>query len=142
VIPITADNPDHLEGGRWSADSTYLAAYGLNPGDLFYLPLQQGQSGGKQVPHQLAVPDGADGTVESITCVATNSTSLSPGLAAGMLDGSIYLWDFQQNARPVRKLDTNGIAQAAQSIGWSPDGRWLAASFSDQHTSILVWKLV
>lgn len=141
MIPTSSDTIDHLKNVSWSAHGTYLAAFGIAPGDLFYFPWQQDQSGGKPVTYKLTIPDGADSTVESITCIATNPASLSPGLAAGMLDGSVYLWNFQQNTRPVRKLDTNGIVQVAQSMSWSPDGRWLAASFFDQHTSILVWQL-
>ncbi|HZT99965.1 MAG TPA: hypothetical protein VFA10_09910, partial [Ktedonobacteraceae bacterium] len=85
--------------------------------------------------------NGADGTTDSIICVATNPSSFSPGLAAGTLGGSLYLWNFQQNTQPARKLDTGGIVGTVQAIAWSPDGRWLAAGLLDQHTSILVWKL-
>jgi WD40 repeat protein len=62
-------------------------------------------------------------------------------VAGGTFDGSVYLWNFRGGIAPVRKLDTGGVVGGVQAIGWSPDGRWLAASFYDQNTSILVWKL-
>jgi WD40 repeat protein len=142
VLPVKAGNPDQLKGGRWSANGTYLVGFGVEPGTLLYLPWQQDQQGGKQLTYKLAVPDASDGSgPDIITCIATNPASLSPGLAGGTFDGSIYLWNFRANGQPVRKLDSNGIAQDTVSVAWSPDGRWLAASFLDQNTSILIWKL-
>jgi WD40 repeat protein len=139
VFPV---NSNSLKDAHWSANSTYLVGFDGAPGTLIYTPWRPDLPGGKQLTYKLGFPDASDGSgPDIITCIATNPASLSPGLAGGTFDGSIYLWNFRANGQPVRKLDSNGIAQDTVSVAWSPDGRWLAASFLDQNTSILIWKL-
>jgi serine/threonine protein kinase len=133
--PQNADN-------IWSSNGVYLVGIDTEPGTFIYTPWQTGQMGGKQVTYRLSIPDAPDGNAATLTYIATNPGSLSPGVAAGTYDGSVYLWNFRGGAMPVRRLDSDGVVGPVQAIGWSPDGRWLAVSFNDPNTSILVWKLV
>ncbi len=128
-----------LSGACWSAHGTYIAGYSLDANVLIYTRWQEGSSPMPQ--YKLSVPANADGSKTVLTSMVSNPASLSPGFATGTIDGGVYLWNFQQNSQPVRKLDNNGITQAVVALDWSPDGHWLAASFRDQNTSILVWKL-
>lgn len=133
ISMIPSQNSENI----WSANGAYLIGTNTELSTFIYAPWQTGQ----QVPYKLTVPDAPDGNAATITYLTTNPTSLSPGIAGGTFDGSVYLWNFRGSAAPVRKLDTGGVVGRVQAIGWSPDGRWLAASFYDQNTSILVWKL-
>jgi len=130
-------NSDNL----WSANGAYLIGSNTELSTSIYTPWQTVQSGGKQVIYKLIVPDAPDGNAGTLTYLTTNPTSLSPGVAGGTQDGSVYLWNFQGSEAPVRKLDTGGVVGSVQAISWSPDGRWLAASFYDQNISILIWRL-
>ncbi len=129
--------PPQNSANIWSADGAYLIGTNTEISTFIYTLWQPG----KQATYKLTVPDASDGNAANITYLTTNPTSLSPGVAGGTFDGSVYLWNFRGGAAPVRKLDTGGVVGSVQAIGWSPDGRWLAASFYDQNTSILVWKL-
>jgi eukaryotic-like serine/threonine-protein kinase len=129
--------PPQNSANIWSADGAYLIGTNTEISTFIYTPWQTG----KQATYKLTVPDTSDGNAANITYLTTNPASLSPGVAGGTFDGSVYLWNFRGGAAPVRKLDTGGVVGRVQAIGWSPDGRWLAASFYDQNTSILVWKL-
>ena len=133
--------PPQNANNIWSSNGVYLVGTNTELSTFIYAPWQTGQPSGKQVTYKLTIPDAPDGNASNLTYIATNPASLSPGVAGGTYDGSIYLWNFQGSAAPVRKLDTAGVVGIVQAISWSPDGRWLAASFFDHNTSILVWKL-
>ena len=53
--------------------------------------------------------------------------------------GKVYLWNIGGSPALVRTL--TGIAGNVTALGWSRDGRWLAASYDDNLDSILVWKM-
>ncbi len=133
--------PPQNSDSIWSANGAYLIGTDTELSTFIYVPWQTAQSGGRQVIYKLTVPDAPDGNAGTLTYLTTNPTSLSPAVAGGTEDGSVYLWNFQAGAAPVRKLDTGGVVGSVQAISWSPDGRWLAASFYDQNISILIWKL-
>jgi serine/threonine protein kinase len=71
--------------------------------------------------------------------IEANPGSETPGLALATESGEVFLWDLKENTAPVRRLDSGGVWGFVRSISWSPDGRWLAVGYEDQHFSIIVW---
>ncbi|HEV2660808.1 MAG TPA: hypothetical protein VGU68_09415, partial [Ktedonobacteraceae bacterium] len=75
------------------------------------------------------------------SALACNPARTNPGFATGNQSGEVYLWQFADKSSPLKTLDSNGITEAVTALAWSHDGHWLAASFSDDNASILIWKI-
>src|SRR5262249_20764146 len=74
-----------------------------------------------------------------LTTVVTYPTTDKTLFAAGSKDGSVYIWNTNQNNLPARTLHSGGITAEVLSLAWSGDGQWLAASYKDKDATILVW---
>ncbi len=124
-------------GVGWSADGNSVVALANNPykQGLVYWNMREN----KPQPHALIIPDNDSST--QFTTLACNPVSTNPGFATGNQNGEVYLWQFADNSSPLKTLDSNGITQTVTALAWSRDGHWLAASFSDDNASILIWKI-
>ncbi len=59
-------------------------------------------------------------------------------IAAGGIDGNVYIWDTGRTTLPIKTL--TGLPAPIGDMAWSSDGAWLAVSYHDPQTSILVWR--
>jgi WD40 repeat protein len=121
----------------WSPDGHYLAA--AAPSDISHtLYMWDATQNYKSLP---STPDLSQIDGSRLVAVAWSPTNHSQ-FAIGTLNGRIYLWNVGSSA-PVRTLSASagGVSGQVTSLGWSHDGRWLAASFDDTSASILVWKI-
>jgi serine/threonine protein kinase len=62
-------------------------------------------------------------------------------IAAGTEEGNIYIWNEDGGSIPVRTLNSGGVQGKVITLSWSFDGQWLAASYNDAQSSVLVWEL-
>jgi serine/threonine protein kinase len=132
-LPLLQTQYSSVTAIAWSPDSRYLTASldssvaALNIWDT---------------THQYqALKPGLDLTTAGgpIRAMAWSPAVKNPLLAAGGTIGSICLWHIGASTTPVRQL--TGLTNNITSLAWSPDGHWLAASYDDPSTSILLWKL-
>lgn len=80
----------------------------------------------------------ASTNIQALAIYPTQDKAL---LAGGAKDGSIYIWDGNQNNIPARILNSGGIKAEILVLAWSSDGQWLAASYKDNNATILVWRI-
>jgi len=64
----------------------------------------------------------------------------SPLIATATSDGKVLIWNVNKGTTPVATLNGGTINQKITALAWSADGQWIAASYNDNDTSILVWK--
>ncbi|BCL80699.1 serine/threonine protein kinase [Ktedonobacteria bacterium brp13] len=86
---------------------------------------------------------GLESSVDGYNCLACNPNPANtpPLVAVGTADGNIYIWKLQAGSSYIKKLGTDRIQAGVATLAWSPDGKWLAASFQDNQASILIWKI-
>lgn len=76
--------------------------------------------------------------VPQLTALAWSPAPTDTLVAAGSKGGSVYIWDATRTTLPIKTL--TGPAAAVSDVAWSADGAWLAASYSDPKSQILVWR--
>lgn len=117
----------------WTRDGHYLA--GLDSGN--------NEVGAWDVNQQYKpIQPGLDMSriAGQITHIAWSPTAQSPFLALGGTQGQVYLWDVRGGAAALRTLPGN-LENQINSLCWSFDGHWLAASYNDPAASILIWRM-
>ncbi len=77
----------------------------------------------------------------TLTTMAWCPVPTSQLVATGSKDGSVLIWHAGNSNIPVGTLTSGTIAGEVQTLAWSADGKWLAASYQDNYGSILVWKI-
>jgi WD40 repeat protein len=82
-------------------------------------------------------------TVNAVLSTVTwEGTPDGKRLAAGANDGHVYIWDYAGDAdKPVRILNPGPITGTIYTMAWSKDGKWLAAAYNDNSSTVLVWKV-
>lgn len=134
--PFTLENNSDVGEVGWSPDGRYLAA-------VLASPAQNGIVGLWDSTRQYrAVTPGL--TAASVP-VQLNHLAWAPGssrslLALGGNSGDVYLWDVKKGSQPARVL-SGGTQGNVTSLAWSFDGHWLAASYDDNSTTILLWRI-
>ncbi len=131
-LPLLQTQYSSVADLAWSPDSQYLAASlnssvaELNVWDAAhrYQPLKPGLD--------------LTNVGEQIEAIAWSPAAKNPLLATGGANNRLYLWHVGVSTAPVRQL--MGLTNNITSLAWSHDGRWLAASYDDPSTSILLWK--
>jgi serine/threonine protein kinase len=120
----------------WSADGRYLAAAGGPGSSASVLGLWDAT---QQYNAVQSAPDVSQ--LSSVpSCFAWGMGSQKNMLAIGGIGGQVGLWNVGGSATPQRILPGT-IAGAVQSLAWSSDGQWLAASYNDAAASILIWRI-
>jgi eukaryotic-like serine/threonine-protein kinase len=137
----TSDIADTLGYVAWSADGKEIITTNAanNEGQPAFWNWQDHKSQLQPLKMPVAASDPTGVTIRSEAIVG-NPASITPGFAIGYENGAIYLWNAKVGTEPVRTLKTNRHAPV-DTMAWSPDGQWLAASFEDTNASILLWKL-
>ncbi|EFH85894.1 WD40 repeat domain-containing serine/threonine protein kinase [Ktedonobacter racemifer] len=149
TLPLPSSSYD----AAWAADSQTLVMFtNSDAGSISYFSSQDKAL----MPHSLQIPSSLrkptddaniplDPTISapSINCIACNPASLTPAVAAGTTGGEIFLWNRQENAHPIHGplTSTTTGTRSVKALSWSPDGKWLAASYGDDNASILIWKV-
>jgi WD40 repeat protein len=62
-------------------------------------------------------------------------------VAAGTKDGNVIIWNYLKNTQPAGTLNSGGLNAEVLALAWSADGQWLAASYKDNDSTILIWKI-
>ncbi len=62
-------------------------------------------------------------------------------IAAGTKDGNVIIWNYLKNTQPAGTLNSGGLNAEVLALAWSADGQWLAASYKDNDSTILIWKI-
>ena len=84
-------------------------------------------------------PLGQSHTDNILTMMAWCPAPGSELVALGAKDGTVQLWQAGNSTQPVRTLTSGTISGEVQTLAWSADGKWLAASYQDTYDTILVW---
>jgi len=85
-------------------------------------------------PQRLGKPlTGPNGYVSSVAFSPDSTT-----LAAGVTDGTVWMWSVRTPARPSLLATLSGPAQQVNSIAFSPNGGTLAAGSADR--TIRLWQ--
>lgn len=120
----------------WSADGRFVAAVsgqGASAGNLGIWDATRNYAALQPAPDVTKL--------SSVPCaLAWEPASRAHLLAVGGIGGQVALWDVGGSAAPQRIL-SGTIAGAVTSLAWSADGQWLAASYNDKASSILIWKV-
>jgi serine/threonine protein kinase len=133
--PLSLDDGDVGEVG-WSPDGRYVAAVLSGPTDNAIVGLWDATRN-----YQAVLPGLAAASVPAqLKHLAWSPVLSTPLLALGGSDGKVYLWDVKHGPEPTRIL-SGSIAGAVTSLAWSFDGHWLAASYDDNSTTILLWRM-
>ena len=77
----------------------------------------------------------------ALTTMAWCPSPTSSLVATGAGDGSVLLWQAGNGTQPVRTLTSGGMNTPVQTLAWSADGKWLAASYQDNFGTILVYSV-
>jgi serine/threonine protein kinase len=81
----------------------------------------------------------SDATLTMMAWCPAASSSL---LATGTQDGNILIWNqAKKKDQHVGSLNSGGVNAEVLALAWSADGNWLAASYKDNNSSILLWKI-
>jgi serine/threonine protein kinase len=80
-------------------------------------------------------------TDSTVVTMAWCPTPKSPLLATATSDGKVLIWNVNKGTAPIATLNGGDIHQKITALAWSSDGQWIAASYNDTNTSILVWKV-
>lgn len=133
--PISLDN-NSVGEIAWSANGRYVAAVLFNPSANGIVGAWDSTQ-----QYQPVLPSlGASSVPAQISHLAWSPTSKTPLLAFGGSDGNVYLWNVGSSTAPSRTLSGN-IQGSITSLAWSYDGQWLAASYDDVSTTILLWRM-
>lgn len=127
---------DEADTVSWSPDGQHLAAISINSIPASVLNVWN-MANGSKMPTTLNLPDSTTKLQTLAWSPAPKSTLLAAG--SGGHDGNIYLWDIASGNSPTRTL--NGPSAPVTALAWSHDGQWIAASYSDNQNSILLWKV-
>jgi eukaryotic-like serine/threonine-protein kinase len=132
---LSLDNND-LGEVAWSPDGRYVAAELASPASNGVVCVWDASR-----QYQSALPALAASSVPtSVVALAWSPTSSQALLALGGEDGQVYLWHVGSSPQPARIL-TGGIQGRITSLAWSSNGHWLAASYDDNSTTILLWRI-
>ena len=77
-----------------------------------------------------------------LTTMAWCPSPTSSLVATGASDGTVLLWQAGNGTQPIRTLTSGGMNSPVQTLAWSADGRWLAASYQDNFGTILVFSIL
>ncbi len=77
----------------------------------------------------------------TLTTMAWCPAPTSSLVATGAGDGSVLLWQPGNETQPTRTLTSGGMNTPVQTLAWSADGKWLAASYQDNFGTILVYSV-
>lgn len=132
---LTLNNTDPASVA-WSPDGRYVAAIPSSAGDNAVVGVWNAAQ-----QYQQALPSLAAASVPTpVTAIAWSPTATKPQLALGGQDGKIYLWNVGSSPEPTRTL-TGNVQGSITSLAWSTDAHWLAASYDDISTTILLWRM-
>ena len=120
----------------WSLDGHYVAAVLHSPTANAVVGLWDATRN-----YQAVLPGLATSSVPSqLKHLAWSPYPSASLLALGGSDGRVYLWNVKNGPEPTRIL-SGGIQGTITSLAWSFDGHWLAASYDDNSTTILLWRV-
>jgi WD40 repeat protein len=121
----------------WSADGRYLAAAGGASSSAHMLGLWDATR-----QYRALQPALDTSQLSSLpACFAWRPTAQEHLLAIGGIGGQVGLWRVGEGESVPRRLLPGTSAGSVQSLAWSSDGRWLAASYDDAAASILIWRI-
>jgi WD40 repeat protein len=120
----------------WSADGRFVAALSDTSASAGYLGIWDATQNYALARPALDLSVLASGP----SCFAWGPASQKHLLAISGMDGQVALWNVGGNATPQRTLP-GGIAGTVTALAWSADGQWLAASYNDAASSIVIWKV-
>lgn len=115
----------------WSPDGSKVVGY--YKGNNAVLAVWDVSKGTKQAPLTATLPN-------TITTLTWGTNGKTPLIATGTPDGQVQLWDINRFDQPVATLSGN-IKQTVQALAWSPDYKWLAASYNDRYATTHIWKM-
>ncbi|BCL81557.1 STKc_PknB_like and WD40 domain-containing protein [Ktedonobacteria bacterium brp13] len=123
----------------WSPDGRMLAALddsSLNPAVVV---IWDTQNNNKRTT--LSLPDST--AVKKLLTLAWEGDPKGTRVAAGADDSRIYIWDSANTSRPPTILNPPVDVQGStpETMSWSKNGKWLAASYNDGNSSVLVWNV-
>lgn len=131
---------DEADAVTWSPDGQRLAALCISPNTELNAPSildVWNIASGAKTPTALNLPKSATKLQTLAWSPAPKSTLLASG--SGEDDGNVYLWDIATGNSPTRTL--NGPHAPVTALAWSHNGQWIAAAYSDDQNSILLWKV-
>lgn len=134
--PLTLNNNNDPGSVAWSPDGRYIAAIPSSAGDNAVVGVWNTAQ-----QYQQALPSLVAASVPTaVTAIAWSPTLTKPQLALGGEDGKIYLWNVGSSPEPARII-TGGVQGSITSLAWSSDASWLAVSYDDISTTILLWRM-
>lgn len=120
----------------WSADGRFVAALNDTSVSAGYLGVWDATQNYALAQPALELSVLASGP----SCFAWGPASQKHLLAISGVNGQVALWNVGGNAAPQRTLP-GSIAGTVTALAWSADGQWLAASYNDAASSIVIWKV-
>lgn len=123
----------------WSPDGRMLAALENSSINPAVVVIWDTQNNNKRTT--LSLPDSA--AVKKLLTLAWEGDPKGTRVAAGADDSRIYIWDSANTSRPPTILNPPVDVQgsALETMSWSKNGKWLAASYNDGNSSVLVWNV-
>ncbi len=120
----------------WSADGRFVAALNDTSVSASYLGVWDATQNYALAQPALDLSALASGPA----CFAWGPASQKHLLAISGMNGQVALWNVGGNAAPRRTLP-GSIAGTVTALAWSADGQWLAASYNDAASSIVIWRV-
>ncbi|HEU5230573.1 MAG TPA: serine/threonine-protein kinase [Ktedonobacteraceae bacterium] len=114
----------------WSPDSNQIGALSNSGGTTIAYWSKQGS---RWQP---------SGQIHMDNILTTMAWCPAPGsslVATGAKEGTVQLWQAGNSTQPIKTLTSGSITNEVQTLAWSADGKWLAASYQDTYDTILVW---
>jgi WD40 repeat protein len=134
------DLGDEADAISWSPDGQRLAALCISPNTELNAPSildVWNIASDAKTPTTLSLPKSATKLQTLVWSPAPKSALLAAG--SGGNDGNVYIWNATAGHSPIRTL--NGLLAPVTALAWSHDGQWIAAAYSDDQNSILLWKV-
>jgi WD40 repeat protein len=120
----------------WSADGRFVAALNDTSVSAGYLGVWDATQNYALAQPSLELSVLASGP----SCFAWGPAPQKHLLAISGMNGQVALWNVGGNAAPQRTFP-GSIAGTVTALAWSADGQWLAASYNDAASSIVIWKV-
>jgi serine/threonine protein kinase len=137
--PLTADlqfdKPNYeAYGVTWAPIGKVVGSfYNVNGSSLYFWNWPKSKS-----PVQILQANAEITTMAWCPAPANAQTYL---VAAGTKDGNVIIWNYLKNTQPAGTLNSGGLNAEVLALAWSADGQWLAASYKDNDSTILIWKI-